>query len=188
MEINAIAGLTVQKRFLNVERQKYLIEAIDSGTWNGDLKRRVQHFGYRYDYSARRIAASLKALPIPEWGQQLMQKILQAGITNQAFDQLIVNEYLPGQGISPHIDSISSFGNDIVSVSLGSPCVMRFACTTRADHFNVLLEPGDLLHIRDEARYQWRHQIEPRRSDKWAGQMIERARRVSATFRRVLLP
>lgn len=30
-----------------------LIAFLDAGDWSGELKRRVQHFGYRYDYRAR---------------------------------------------------------------------------------------------------------------------------------------
>ncbi len=43
-----------------------------------------------------------------------------------SFDQLIVNEYQPGQGISPHIDNKTLFSDIIVSLSLGSNAVMIF--------------------------------------------------------------
>ena len=39
---------------------------------------------------------------------------------------MIVNEYEPGQGISPHIDNVKLFDAVVVSVSLGSECVMQF--------------------------------------------------------------
>lgn len=42
------------------------------------------------------------------------------------FDQLIINEYTPGQGINPHIDNPTLFSSPIVSLSLGSDCVMEF--------------------------------------------------------------
>lgn len=42
------------------------------------------------------------------------------------FNQLIINEYLPGQGINPHVDNPTLFSSPIVSVSLGSECVMEF--------------------------------------------------------------
>ena len=41
-------------------------------------------------------------------------------------DQLIVNEYQPGQGISAHIDCEPCFKNTIVTVSLGSVYEMDF--------------------------------------------------------------
>lgn len=41
--------------------------------------------------------------------------------------QVILNLYTPGEGISPHIDLLKRFEDGIISVSLGSGCVMRFA-------------------------------------------------------------
>ena len=38
-------------------------------------------------------------------------------------DQVTVNEYLPGQGIAPHVDTHSAFEDGIASLSLGSSCV-----------------------------------------------------------------
>jgi alkylated DNA repair dioxygenase AlkB len=108
-----------------------------------------------------------------------------ARITAEEPNQLIVNEYVPGQGIAPHVDS-PAFGNEILSISLGSPCVMSFSGCVGAETCEILLEPGDLLRLRDEARYEWRHQIKPRKSDRWQGRTIKRARRLSLTFRKVL--
>lgn len=41
-------------------------------------------------------------------------------------DQVIVNEYQPGQGIANHIDCISCFSGTVISLSLGSSCIMDF--------------------------------------------------------------
>ena len=43
-----------------------------------------------------------------------------------SYDQLIVNEYIPGHGISAHVDAPKVFDDIITSVSLGSTCVMEF--------------------------------------------------------------
>lgn len=42
------------------------------------------------------------------------------------FDQLIVNQYEPGQGIESHIDKPALFEGIIASISLGSDCFMEF--------------------------------------------------------------
>ena len=39
---------------------------------------------------------------------------------------MIINEYEPGQGISPHIDHPALFDNIVVSLSLSSPVIMCF--------------------------------------------------------------
>jgi alkylated DNA repair dioxygenase AlkB len=44
----------------------------------------------------------------------------------QEADQAIINEYQPGQGISPHVDCVPCFGPVVAAISLGSDCVMDF--------------------------------------------------------------
>ena len=94
-------------------------------------------------------------------------------------EQLIVNEYEPGQGIGRHVDS-HDFGNTIVSLSLGSQCHMIFR--DRAGDRGVLeipLKARSLLIMKDEARLKWTHEIPSRKSDKG----VPRRTRVSLTFR-----
>jgi alkylated DNA repair dioxygenase AlkB len=99
-------------------------------------------------------------------------------------DQVIINEYLPGQGISPHTDCIPCFGKTIASLSLGSPCVMDF-CKGIEKH-SLMLERRSLLVLLDGARYEWQHGILARKTDKHDGQIINRTRRLSLTFRNVI--
>ena len=63
---------------------------------------------------------------LPEWLKILSEKLYQEGYMPKIADQVIVNEYLPGQGISAHIDCEPCFQDTIVSLSLGSSCVMDF--------------------------------------------------------------
>jgi len=42
------------------------------------------------------------------------------------FDQLTLNDYLPGQGIPPHVDTHSPFEEIFVSLSLKSGATMHF--------------------------------------------------------------
>lgn len=91
------------------------------------------------------------------------------------------------QGIPPHIDTHSIFEDTILSLSLGSLCVMSFK---RADRkIDVLLPSRSLLVMTEEARYGWTHGICPRRSDvidtKNGSTIQERGIRVSFTFRKV---
>jgi hypothetical protein len=48
-----ISGLQYCPNFITAEEEQALIEIIDQQTWLNDLKRRVQHYGYKYDYKAR---------------------------------------------------------------------------------------------------------------------------------------
>jgi alkylated DNA repair dioxygenase AlkB len=55
------------------------------------------------------------------------------------------------------------------------------------DRVDVLLEPGSLLVISGPARYAWRHGIAARKTDRWGDRTLVRGRRVSLTFRTVLV-
>ena len=71
---------------------------------------------------------------------------------------MLVNEYLPGQGIALHRD-YEPFGRTVVSLSLLSPCVMDFRHRPTGRRERLLLEPRSLLVLSDEARYDWEHGI-----------------------------
>jgi alkylated DNA repair dioxygenase AlkB len=101
-------------------------------------------------------------------------------------DQVIVNEYLPGQGIGAHVDCVPCFGPAVAAVSLGSACVMDFTSPDRSSAVPVCLQPGSLCVMTGPARYEWRHAIAARKSDPAPGGRILRGRRVSVTFRTVL--
>jgi alkylated DNA repair dioxygenase AlkB len=47
------------------------------------------------------------------------------------------------------------------------------------------LPARSLLVLSGDARYGWQHGIAPRRSDRIDGQLVQRGRRVSLTFRQV---
>jgi alkylated DNA repair dioxygenase AlkB len=99
-------------------------------------------------------------------------------------NQLVVNDYPLGTGIFDHIDQ-SVFGDVLISVSLGSTCVMRFTSGASAASEEMLLEPKSLLVLSDESRWAWKHGIPARPSDVWCGREYLRARRVSLTFRAI---
>lgn len=148
------------------------------------LKRRVQHYGYAYDYKNRSVDNTAEIGPLPEWIVSLRKQIEQLAAVSYTFDQVIVNEYEPGQGISGHIDCISCFEDTIVSVSLLSACVMQF--THEGQLRELLLQPGSLLVLNGDARYSWKHAIKAVKNDKWMGTVLPRGRRVSVTFRKIL--
>ena len=60
-----------------------------------------------------------------------------------SFDQLTVNEYLPGAGIPPHCDSHSPFEEVFCALSLGTQTVMTFSKETNEGKISthVLLKP-----------------------------------------------
>lgn len=177
-------GLAYLPSFLTPAEQRLLVDAIDARSWSMELKRRVQHYGYRYDYKSRRLEPSMYLGPLPGFVANVLPRLHAAAAFGQDPDQLIANEYQPGQGISAHVDCEPCFNNRIASVSLGSACEIEFRHRSSDQIFKLILAAGSLLVMADEARYDWTHQIRPRLRDDG----ILRRRRISLTFRNVILP
>jgi len=176
-------GLTYLENYISGNEAEKLAESIDDTPWRTDLKRRVQHYGYRYDYKSRQARREDYLGPLPELLQQLAERLTAEGHFQAVPDQVIINEYKPGQGITAHIDCQPCFGATIASLSLLSACVMRFASQTYSQQMNLHLQPASLLVLRDDARHLWTHAIPSRKSDVIAGQKYYRSRRISLTFR-----
>ena len=187
---NQINGLKVYFDFINKQEEIELINNIDKNEWLPDLKRRVQHFGYKYDYKARRINKTFYIGEIPNWMSILCSHLLDRKIISFNPDQAIINEYIDDQGIAAHIDCEPCFGDIIISISLGGQCVMNFqreATTKEQDKIPLLIPPRTLIVMTGESRFNWYHGIPPRKSDKFNEQVHKRQRRVSITFRKVIL-
>jgi alkylated DNA repair dioxygenase AlkB len=165
--------------YISADDERNLIDCIDKGNWLTTLKRRTQHYGYEYDYKKRNVKHLKQIQPIPDWCVTLMTRLTQ-DIFHKVPEQLIINEYQPGQGISKHIDA-PIFDEPIASLSLGSPCVMVF--TSKERRHEILLPPRSLLILKGESRWQWKHEIPSRKRDKVNGKIITRTRRISLTFR-----
>jgi alkylated DNA repair dioxygenase AlkB len=180
-------GLVVVPDFVTKEQETALLQTIDDQPWRNDLKRRVQHYGYRYDYRARTVTRDSYLGPLPLWGENIAQRLKTEKYMSQVPDQLIVNEYLPGQGISAHVDCVPCFGPVITSLSLGAACVMTFRHPKQQQQLDVILPQRSLAVLTGPARYEWTHEIAARKSDIINGARTSRDRRVSLTFRTVIV-
>ncbi|MBW4709550.1 alpha-ketoglutarate-dependent dioxygenase AlkB [Roseobacter sp. YSTF-M11] len=176
-------GLEYLPDFISAGEADYLVHNIDAQAWRSDLKRRVQHYGYRYDYKARQASEEDYIGRLPPFLRGLAERLAYAGNFGSVPDQVIVNEYMPGQGISAHVDCRPCFGAVIASLSLMSPCVMRLENIKVSQQTDLVLEPGSLLILSGEARHVWTHAIPARKSDMVKGEKQLRSRRLSLTFR-----
>jgi alkylated DNA repair dioxygenase AlkB len=183
--IAKITGLKYVPNFISKDEHTELWQAINREPWLNDLKRRVQHYGWRYDYKARSIDYSMFLGELPMWAKTLADRLQQSNYLSKVPDQLIINEYQPGQGIANHVDCEPCFGETIISVSLGSPCVMDFINLKSKEKIKVMLEPRSLVVISNEARHNWTHGIATRKTDNFNGNKTERQLRISMTFRNV---
>jgi alkylated DNA repair dioxygenase AlkB len=182
-----IPGLIYIPEYISLLQAEAFVQKIDIRQWSEDLKRRVQHYGYRYDYKARSVPKEARIGILPDWLASLSQQLCADGYFKTIADQVIVNEYQPGQGIALHRDCVPCFGPAIASLSLGSACVMDFEHSKTREKTSMLLEPGSLLVLTKDARYLWRHGIAHRKTDRHNGKVISRSRRISLTFRNIVL-
>lgn len=179
-----IPGLRYLPGYLDWPTHDNLLRAADSRPWQAaGSQRRFQMYGYTYDYLNRTLRRSGD---LPEWALGLAARLKDEGLTPEVTDYLLLNEYEPGQGIFSHVD-LDLVGETIVSISLGSTCIMEFTDTQSGDKTELLLEPSSALVLSGEARHRWQHAIPPRMSDEWMGRTLKRTRRVSLTFRTVPL-
>ena len=186
--IAIIGGLQYVENYIDEHQHDWLLDEIDKHEWLNDLKRRVQHYGFKYDYKARRVNYDMRIGELPEWLKRLSHKLHEDKHMPEVADQVIVNEYKPGQGISSHIDCEPCFEDTIVSLSLGSGCVMNFTHKfDKTKKIPVWLAPRSLVILSGEARHAWLHGIAARKTDVWDGQPRKRQRRVSLTFRKVII-
>ena len=157
-----IAGLRYIEDFLSSDEQDSAIDAIDAAPWRDDLRRRVQHYGWRYDYRSRIVTPDMRLGAFPPWLFHLAGKLHHAGHFDQFPDQAIVNEYQPGQGIAMHMDR-QCFGPVVATISLADDWRMDFRPLRQpeASTEHLLLRAGSVLALSDDARYRWLHGIAP---------------------------
>lgn len=182
-------GLILIPSFVSKAEERELIAFFDDphrSQWTNDLSRRVQQYGYRYNYKSRAVTASDKIGSIPSQVQRLGDRLVDLEYFSSPPDQVIVNEYEPGQGISAHIDRETCFGDTVASLSLGSDIVMQFRAG-EDDAGALVLPARSLVVLAGEARYRWTHSIVGRKRDHIASHAFVRGRRLSLTFRTVLL-
>lgn len=183
-----VPGLLYVDGWLTADAQEALLTAIDAAEWSTDLRRRVQHYGHRYDYDRRSVTSTpgtTAAPPLPGWAEKVAARLVSDGFMDQAADQAIVNEYQPGQGISRHVDCVPCFGPVVAAVSLGSACIMDFTRPEDGAKVAVWLRPGSLAVMTGPARNSWQHSIAARKSDPHLDGRLRRGRRVSVTYRTI---
>ncbi|KAL6102761.1 alkbh7 [Pungitius sinensis] len=86
--------------------------------------------------------------------------------------------------IKPHIDSVKFCGSTIAGLSLLSDSIMRLVKEDSTDEWMDLLLPRRSLYIlRDQARYDFTHQILKDEESVFNGRKVPRLRRISVICR-----
>ena len=189
-----IPGLKLIPQFLTEAEEREILSEIDRSDWSSELKRRVQHYGWRYDYKSRQVDPSMHIGPLPGWANKVAQRLLDSGHFGKDLpDQVIVNEYCESQGIAAHIDSPSSFSGTVAMISLLETWEMEFRKRRSNVKVTKKLERRSATILTVEARYDWTHEIPKRKTEPGAvkpgkkrASRIPRHRRISLTFRKII--
>lgn len=171
--------------------------------------RKVVHYGYQYIYTPRhRISQKPKVTPIPdvliplkEHAEQYVKTVFADLRTvgsedsscsasdpscDISFEQCIVNRYLPGEGISSHIDNVNEFGPVIACYTFLAGREMEFHDCDKSQNKCVLYTKPNTMYIMcGDVRYKWTHQMRGRKNDVVHGLKIPRAECFSVTFRQI---
>lgn len=120
-------------------------------------------------------------------GTRLPPDELSIALDQPLARQVILNLYPPGQGISPHIDLPHRYADGIIGVSLIGGTAMTFEHEGKGLRHEIYLPERTIYVMTGEARWEWKHGIEGRRSDSIQGvnglETRLRSARVSVTFR-----
>ena len=156
-------GLRYQPEFISRTTEAELIghilelplQPFQFGAYEG--KRRVASFGFRYDYTAKRLQ---EAEPLPAWLISVISSVEKFGdLPPGSVRQVLCTEYDVGVGIGWHRDK-PHFAQ-IFGLSLGASCRFRFRRPDgdKWQRFTLTAEPRSLYMMRGESRQIWQHSI-----------------------------
>jgi alkylated DNA repair dioxygenase AlkB len=151
---------------IDPEAERRLIGLLEQLPWETvvfrgyEARRRVVHFGHRYDFEARGVSPGL---PIPPELLALRERAAAIAADDpERYVEVLATEYQPGATIGWHSDA-PAFGATVVGVSLAAACRMRFRRRAGARwlRWDRVLEPRSAYVIGGEARAKWQHSIPP---------------------------
>ena len=189
--------------FISVSQQQELIRNIYASPkpkWTTLSNRRLQNWG-GYPHPKGMVPEQ-----IPKWLIRYIEMVSATRLFDaKTPNHVLINEYLPGQGIMPHLDG-PLYHPVVVNVSLNSHTVMNFyepirdkskdTSLEKRYKFSFLLEPQSLLCLQNEMYEDVLHGIEEKMSDDikceniknmnipTAGTLV-REKRISLTIRHV---
>jgi alkylated DNA repair dioxygenase AlkB len=159
-------GFQYVDELVGADAERELVRLLETLPWEAvifrgyEARRRVVHFGHRYDFEARGVSPGL---PIPDEFVALRERVAAfADQDPERYVEVLATEYRPGSTIGWHSDA-PAFGSTVLGVSLASACRMRFRRRSEDGwlRWDRALEPRSAYVIGGEARTAWQHSIPP---------------------------
>lgn len=159
-----IEGLFYIPNYLSTNELAMIKEKIVSDIYfqpitTSKFSRKVAHYGYYYSYDRSGLH---EAPPIPDYLMDLVvpdriNQIIGSVLIEKPFEQLIINEYKPGQQIGHHVDHKTQFGPIIACITIGQSVPIQF----KLSEITKIIKPeeGSLYLMTGDARYKWSHSL-----------------------------
>ncbi|KAF4426538.1 Alkylated DNA repair alkB like 8 [Fusarium acutatum] len=154
------SGIFMQHDFITTEHEQKLIHIFENELeWPARGGRLSLHYGYTFSYKTFGIDEETPFKPFPDWLVPLLPTT-----EGRPPDQVCLQQYAPGTGIPPHVDTHGPF-DQLYSLSLGSPLFMQFANKETGDKIEVDLLPRSMMQMSGDSRLHWTHGIKSRKTD-----------------------
>ncbi|XP_033211180.1 alpha-ketoglutarate-dependent dioxygenase alkB homolog 6 [Belonocnema kinseyi] len=193
--------------FITEEEEQEIIKLVNKAPlpkWTQLSHRRLQNWG-GIPHPKGMIAEE-----IPSWLKKYVDKVSELNVFEESKkpNHVLINEYLPGQGIMAHSDG-PLFHPIVSTISCGSHTLLDFyerLDTEKVEkppkyEFSLLIEPRSLLFLQKDLYQNYLHSIQERSNDvistkklknmnqcskKYSDQdILERSTRISLTIRHV---
>jgi len=165
-KLNAVDNVAYYvPNFITEEQELYIIEKVNNAPkpkWCQLKNRRLQNWG-GIPHSNGLITET-----IPDWLKRFVDKVKNIEVfpdTNKP-NHILVNEYLPGQGIMPHLDG-SLFFPTISTISCGSHTILHFYKSPKIHDkvYSLFLERRSLLILQENMYNDYMHGIDEVKDD-----------------------
>ena len=161
--MDAPPGLRFIPDFITSQEEALLVEEASRLSFKDVVmhgvaaKRHTLHYGYDYGYESWKLTPGP---PVPAFLEPLRDKAASlVGAAPRDLAEVLLTEYPPGAGIGWHRDA-PMFGPEVVGVSLGAGCVMRFRPESRGrTGFELALPRRSAYVLGGDARRVWQHSI-----------------------------
>ncbi|KZO97482.1 hypothetical protein CALVIDRAFT_497232 [Calocera viscosa TUFC12733] len=174
--------------FVTAEEEEYLLRKVDSAPkakWRTLNGRRLQVWGGELSPSN-----ALIVQPLPPWLTEypdVVPRIGRTGIFDGTWlkmpNHVIVNEYLPGQGIFAHKDGPAYYPT-VATLTLQGHAVMHYhAPLSSTPAHSLLLEPRSLVITTGELYTEYSHSIDAAEKDDFAAVELQNLALLSAEWR-----
>lgn len=176
--MNQESGFLLLNNVISEDTERRLIdkivEAMGKIRMNRDEQDRSRILRFGYDYQEKDVWLGEP----PVWTYEAI---------GYSGESVTINEYAPGHGIRPHVDSFK-FDDEIRVLNLGSHATMQLIPPSKVAT-EVFIPRRSVTLLYGEVRRKWKHGIESRAFDiNPSGIRVDRETRYSIVYRKRIKP